>query len=94
MDRVITSVPRLKMALVGSGAARIRHRAGLEAAGATKVTVFPEASGPSLVQVIGDRLGRRLLWAAVLVDGAVLPIAALADDVNIFRHKRMEEDDG
>ena len=80
MYPVALDLGRLQVALAGNGSAAVRRLAGLDAAGATGVTVFADAPGAVLVEVAGDRLVRRLPEAADLATVRLLLIAGLGDD--------------
>ena len=80
MYPVTLDVTRLAVAIAGNGASAARRLAGLDASGATRVTVFADAPGAALVEAAGDRLVRRLPEAADLAPVRLLLIAGLGDD--------------
>ncbi len=82
MFPVTLDVPRVGVALAGDGPAAVRRLAGLDAAGATRVTVFAAAPGPALTEAAGERLVRRLPGAADLIDVRLLLIAGLGEKVS------------
>ena len=69
----------IPVALAGDGPAARRRLAGLDAAGARRVTVFAEAPDPDLAAAAGARLVRRLPTTADLAEARLLLIAGLGD---------------
>ncbi len=80
MYPIALDVGRARVALAGDGPAALRRLAGLDAAGAERVTAFAEAPSPELAAAAGGRLVRRLPTAADLMDVRVLLIAGLAEE--------------
>ncbi len=82
MYPISLDVTRARVALAGGGPAAVRRLAGLDAAGATRVTVFAAAPGPALAEAAGERLVRRLPGAADLIDVRLLLVAGLGEKVS------------
>ena len=57
---LVLDVTRLKLALIGNGAAAERRLALIDEAGATDVSVYATAPSPALARRAGERLIRRL----------------------------------
>jgi precorrin-2 dehydrogenase/sirohydrochlorin ferrochelatase len=63
---LVLDLSRLKLALIGEGAAALRRLALLDAAGAADLTVYAATPSPELAHAAGSRLVRRLPTAAEL----------------------------
>ena len=73
-------VARLPVALAGNGPAAARRLAALDAAGATRVTVFSQTPDDPLAEAAGGRLVTRLPTAADLARARLLLVAGLDDE--------------
>lgn len=73
-------VTRVPLALTGAGAAALSRLVSLDAAGATRVTVYAEAPDADLAAAAGDRLVRRLPAPADLAEARALMVAGLDDE--------------
>lgn len=73
-------VTRLPVALAGNGPAAARRLAALDAAGATRVTVFSQTPDDPLTEAAGGRLVPRLPTAADLARARLLLVAGLDDE--------------
>ncbi len=79
MYPVTLDVARVRVALAGDGPAALRRLAGLDGAGAERVTVFAAAPSRALARAAGGRLVGRLPGAADLIDVRLLLVAGLDD---------------
>jgi len=68
---------RLRLALIGNGAAALRRLRSLEAAGAASLRVFAPAPTPELARAAGTRLERRLPKSSDLIGCHLVLIADL-----------------
>ncbi len=80
MYPIVLDVGRARVALAGDGPAALRRLAGLDGAGAERVTVFAAAPSRALAQAAGGRLVRRLPGAADLIDVRLLLVAGLGEE--------------
>ncbi len=80
MYPIALDVTRARVALAGDGPAALRRLAGLDAAGAARVSVFAAAPSAALAAAAKGRLVRRLPAAADLIDVRLLLVAGLGED--------------
>ena len=74
-------VARLKIAVVGRGAAAARKLKFCENAGARHITVYSDRTGDALEAVAGDRLVERLPETRDLAEADVVFVAGLSDTI-------------
>jgi precorrin-2 dehydrogenase/sirohydrochlorin ferrochelatase len=74
-------VSRLRLVLVGNGAAALRRLRLLEEAGASRIEIFSPAPSPALERVAGARLARRLPSPADLAQAQLVFLADLSRPV-------------
>jgi len=74
---IALDLTRLRVAVVGRGAAACRRLSLLDQAGARRVSVFSDRPEPALAAAAGDRLRRRLPEGADLAGPAVLLVCDL-----------------
>jgi len=75
---MVLDLTRLRLVLVGNGAAAERRLALLDEAGASDLTVYADDASPGLAHAAGSRLVRRLPSAAELAAALVVFIAERA----------------
>ena len=76
---ILLDLSKLRVALVGDGAAALRRLALLDEDGAEHVTVYSEAPNAALAEAAGPRLRREMPSAAALAEAQIVFAADLAE---------------